>query len=130
MQNENVKLKTRNIDTKQRAFSLALRVIKLVDLLPKDPAAQIIGKQLLRSATSIGANIVEAQASASKKEYVNFFSIALKSANETKFWLGLLRDSKKANAEETNKLIAEAKEIANIIGASVITLKENIKNKR
>jgi four helix bundle protein len=117
-------------DFHKRVYLFALNTIKYIDGLSGGQSSNILSKQLLRSATSIGANIVEAQASASKKEYVNFFSIALKSANETKFWLGLLRDSKKANAEQTNKLIAEAKEIANIIGASVITLKENIKNKR
>jgi four helix bundle protein len=117
-------------DFHKRVYLFALHTIKYIDGLSGGQSSNILSKQLLRSATSIGANIVEAQASASKKEYVNFFSIALKSANETKFWLGLLRDSKKANAEETNKLLAEAKEIANIIGASVITLKENIKNKR
>ncbi len=117
-------------DFHKRVYLFALHTIKYIDGLPGGQSSNILSKQLLRSATSIGANIVEAQASASKKEYVNFFSIALKSANETKYWLGLLRDSKKANAEETNKLLAEAKEIANIIGASVITLKANIKDKK
>ena len=117
-------------DFHNRTYLFALHTIKYIDGLSGGQSSHILSKQLLRSATSIGANIVEAQASASKKEYVNFFSIALKSANETKYWLGLLRDSKKANAEETNKLLAEAKEIANIIGASVITLKANIKDKK
>ena len=117
-------------DFHKRVYLFALHTIKYIDGLSGGQSSNILSKQLLRSATSIGANIVEAQASASKKEYVNFFSIALKSANETKFWLGLLRDSKKANAEETNKLLAEAKEIANVLGASVLTLKANIKDKK
>ena len=114
-------------DFHKRIYLFALNIIKYIDGLSRDQSSNILSKQLLRSATSIGANIVEAQASASKREYVNFFSIALKSANETKYWLGLLRDSKKANAEETNKLLAEVKEIANILGSSIITIKANMK---
>jgi len=117
-------------DFHKRVYLFALNIIKYIDGLSGDQSSNILSKQLLRSATSIGANIVEAQASASKREYVNFFSIALKSANETKYWLGLLRDSKKANAEESNMLLKEAKEIANVLGASIITIKANIKDKR
>ena len=84
---------------------------------------QIISKQLLRSATSIGANIIEAQAGSSKKDFTNFFSHALKSANESKFWLGLLRDSKKGNQEEIEKLLQETIELSNILGSSILTLK-------
>ncbi|MBL7209654.1 MAG: four helix bundle protein, partial [Dehalococcoidia bacterium] len=70
---------------------------------------------LLRSATSIGANVVEAQGAGSRKDYTNFFTHALKSANETKFWLGLLRDSGKAEREVT--------ELVNILATSILTLK-------
>ena len=77
----------------------------------------------MRSACSIGANIMEAKASSSKKDYMNYFSIALKSANETIFWLSLVRDSKKADGVEADRLVKEAKEIANILGASLLTMK-------
>jgi len=84
------------IDIRKRAYLYALNIIKLLDKLDKtDLTAAIIAKQLLRSATSIGANVIEAQAGSSKKDFTNFFSYALKSANESKFWLGLLRDSQK-----------------------------------
>ena len=88
-----------------------------------DFTVQIIVKQLLRSATSIGANIIEAQAGSTKRDFTNFFNYALKSANESKFWLGLLRDSKKGNQDEINKLLQETIELANILGSSVLTLK-------
>ena len=121
MQNNNSKFK---INLKQRAYFYALAIIKFIDTLDKrDFSIQVIVKQLLRSATSIGANIIEAQSGSSKKDFTNFFNYALKSANESKFWLGLLRDSKKADKEKTNKLLKETDEIANILGSSVLTLK-------
>jgi len=92
MQNNRSKLKD---DFKRRIYGFALEIIKFVDKLQEDKTCIIIGTQLLRSATSIGANVIEANAASSKRDYTDFFNYALKSANETKFWLGLLRDSGK-----------------------------------
>ncbi len=83
----------------------------------------VIYKQLIRSATSIGANIIEAQAGSSRKDFTNFFSYALKSANESKFWLGLLRDSGKIDSGRASGLLNETAELANILASSIITLK-------
>ena len=89
MQNNNSKLK---INLKHRAYFYTLAIIKFIDTLDKkDFSVQVIVKQLLRSATIIGANIIEAQAGSTKKDFTNFFNYSLKSANESKFWLGLLR---------------------------------------
>jgi len=96
-------------------------ILVLVQL--KHERGEIIGNQLLRSATSIGANIVEANAASFRRDYTNFFNYALKSANETKFWLGLLRDSGKANKDRANGLLKETAEIANILASSILTLK-------
>lgn len=124
MQNYNLKRKTnKTFDLKKRVYIYALDIIEFLENLPKDYISQIIGKQLLRSATSIGANIIEAQAASSKKDFVNFFSIALKSANESKFWLVLLRDSQKAQSEAVNRLLEETNELGKIIGASILTAK-------
>jgi len=121
MQNNNSKFKT---DLKKRAYLYALEIIKFIDILDRrDLSVRIIGNQLLRSATSIGANIIEAQAGSTKRDFTNFFSYALKSANESKFWLGLIRDSKKGDEEKSNKLLKETNEIANILGFSILTLK-------
>lgn len=84
---------------------------------------KVISNQLIRSATSIGANVVEAKAASSRKDYTDFFNYTLKSANETKFWLGLLRDSGKANKDKTNKLLSETSELANILASSILTLR-------
>jgi four helix bundle protein len=68
--------------------------------LPKNTSSQIISKQLLRSGTSIGANYIEAQGSSSKKDFTNFFHHSLKSANESKFWLAIIRDTNKGDKKK------------------------------
>jgi four helix bundle protein len=120
MQDEKLKFKK---EFRQRVYRFALDVIEFTDRLPKEQASRILGDQLLRSATSIGANTTEAQGAVSKKDYTNFFSYALKSANETKFWLSLLQDSGKSQNEPSGKLLKEVTEIANILAASILTLK-------
>ena len=121
MKNNSTKVKT---DVKERSYIYALKVIKFLEVLDKkDFVVETIAKQLIRSATSVGANIVEAQAGRTKKDFANFLTHALKSANESKFWIGLLRDSGKVNLPEAQKLLDETHEIANILGASILTLK-------
>jgi four helix bundle protein len=111
------------MDSKTRTYEFSLKIIKFIDRLPNDMSTGIIARQLLRAATSIGANIIEAQASPSRKDFTNFFNHSLKSAHETKYWLCLLRDTSKANQETVKTLIKETDEIANILGSSIITLK-------
>jgi four helix bundle protein len=67
--------------------------------------------------------VIEAQAASSRKDYTNFFTHALKSANECKFWLGLLRDSGRGEKESVGRLLREATEIANILATSILTLR-------
>lgn len=120
MQNDKEKFKT---ELKRRIYNWVLRLIKFVDKLLKDSSTHIMARQLMRSGSSIGANYIEAQAGSSKKDFVNFLQYALKSANESKFWLALLRDSGKADKKEANDLLDELIEIANILGSSVLTVK-------
>ncbi|MHC4488404.1 MAG: four helix bundle protein [Planctomycetota bacterium] len=120
MQNQNSKSKT---DLKCRAYQYSVGIIEFLDTLPKDTSSQVITKQLLRSATSIGANIVEAKGASSKRDFTNFFSHSLKSANESLYWLGLLRDAKKINHPQLEYLLNETKELANMLGSSILTLK-------
>lgn len=88
----------------------------------------VIRRQVIRGGTSIGANYFEASAASSKKDYINFFRHALKSANETRFWLGLVNDTGsvpnilKVDLEDLRK---ETHEIANILAASIITMTKN-----
>ena len=120
MQNQNSKPKT---ELKHRAYLYSIKIIELIDTLPEDISTGVIAKQLLRSATSIGANVVEAKGATSKRDFTNFFSHSLKSANESLYWLGLLRDAKKINNPQLEYLLNETKELANILGSSILTLK-------
>lgn len=106
-----------------RAFLLARRVIALINKFPKTIAAKIIESQLLRAITSIGANIIEAQAASSKRDFVNFLNHALKSGNESKFWLALSKDLSESLTSEINDLIKETDEIVKILGSSILTLR-------
>ena len=96
--------------------------LKFLDTLPKnDSLCKTADNQLIRCGTSIGANYVEAIAGSSKKEFTNFLGHALKSANESKFWLALLRDAGKRSKEEIGELLKELIEIANILASSIRT---------
>lgn len=107
----------------QRAFALARKTIALVDKFPKKRSAWVITDQLLRAVTSIGANIIEAQAASSRKDFVNFLNYSLKSGNETKFWLTLARDLDSNLIEEINMLLKETEEVVKILWASVATIR-------
>jgi four helix bundle protein len=120
MQDARLKFKE---EFRRRVYQFALDVIRFIERLPKEQTSRIIGDQLLRSATSIGANVAEAQGAVSKKDYTNFFAHALKSANETKFWISLLQDSGKSQKELSGKLLKEVTEIANVLATSILTLK-------
>ncbi len=120
MKNDKEKFKT---EFKKRVYFWIIGLIKFLDSLPKDTITQRITDQLLRSGSSIGANYIEAQASSSKKDFTNFLHYSLKSANESKFWLALLRDTARGDKKEIEKFLKELIEIANILGSSILTLK-------
>ena len=120
MENDSSKFKN---EFKKRLYNWVLRLIKFIDKLPKDSVGNVLGNQLLRSGTSILANYIEANSASSKKDFINFFNHSLKSANESKVWLTLLRDTNKGNQEELKWLLEELIQIANIFASSILTLK-------
>ena len=123
-QNHNSNLKT---DLKIRAYKFSLSVIFFVNSFPNKKVYYVIRDQLLRSATSIGANIVEAKSSSSKREFIKFYEIALKSSNETKYWLCLTRDSKMLEQNQikiVNSLLEESIQISKILASSLLTMKK------
>jgi four helix bundle protein len=120
MQNDRSKFKE---DFKRRLYGFTLKLVEFLDKLPRDNVSVRIGDQLLRSGTSIIGNYVEARAASSRKDFTNFLNTALKSANESKLWLALLRDSGRAKADDTAWFLRELDEIANILASSVLTLK-------
>jgi four helix bundle protein len=120
MQNDKVKFKK---DFKRRLYAFTLKLIEFIDKLPNDNVSKRIGDQLLRSGTSIIGNYIEGQAASSKKDFTNYFNTSLKSANESKLWLALLRDSGRAKAEDVSWFLDELDEVAKIFGSSILTLK-------
>lgn len=109
-----------------RIYNFVLRLIRFLNKLPQVQVIKEIISQLMRSSTSMGANYFEAQGASSKKDYQNFFAYALKSSNETKFWLSVLIDSglvPQNLVPEAKWLLQEAKELANIFAASILTIK-------
>ena len=119
-------VKSNKLDIRQRCYQFSLDIIELADKLPQKRSAWVISDQLLRSATSIGANLVEARSSSSRLEFKKFFAISLKSANETMYWLGLLKDSKLLDRTIVENLEQEATEIGKMLGSAVIKLKKNL----
>ncbi|OGE83916.1 MAG: hypothetical protein A3B23_03440 [Candidatus Colwellbacteria bacterium RIFCSPLOWO2_01_FULL_48_10] len=109
---------------KKRLYQWVLRLVKFVDSLRKEDTHGVIGKQLLRSGTSILANYIEAQSASSRKDFINFLNHSLKSANESKVWLMLLKDTNKGDQKEVQWLLEELIEMANMIGKSLLTLKQ------
>ena len=107
----------------KRCYRYSIAVIKLTRDLPEKRAYWVVTDQLIRSATSIGANIIEGKSASSKKDFAHYYEIALKSANETKYWPGLMRDALDTDKDTVSKLMKEADELAKILAASLITMK-------
>lgn len=112
-------------DLRERSYEFSKRLVLFLSKLEFKKLFYPIVDQLLRSATSIGANIIEGMAGNSRKNLINFFSIALRSANETKYWLRLIRDTMNISDGEMGYLIAESDEISKILAKSILTMKRN-----
>ena len=112
-----------------KAYSFALEVIKTYKLLTNEKKEYVLSKQLLRSATSIGANINEAIAGQSKRDFVYKLNISLKEARETNYWLNLLKDSGYINLVEFELLNNKCNEIIKMLTSIIMTTKERYFNK-
>ena len=106
---------------KERSFSFALEIIKLVQGLPKNTACFELGKQLMRFGTSIGASIEEAIGASSKKDFIHKINISKKEARETHYWLKLLSESQLTHNAKIQQLINESNELINILTSIVKT---------
>lgn len=103
-------------DLCERAFQFALRIVNLCQRLSKNPGVgQTISKQLLRSGTSIGANVEEGQAAQSRADFVSKYSIARKEARETHYWLRLLAESQIVSLTQIDGLLTESNELIAIL---------------
>ena len=112
-----------------KSYNFALKIVKVVASLPKNSAGQVLGKQLIKSGTSIGANVEEAQGAASKKDFINKITISNKEARETRYWLKLIRDSKMIKIDQVELLLEDCDAIINILTAIIKTSKHSMNSK-
>jgi len=110
-------------DLKARTKALALSIIRLYEPLPKTVEAQVIGKQILRSGTSVGAQYREAHRSRSDAEFISKMEGALQELDETTYWLELLTEANVIREEHLTDLLREADELTAIFVASVRRVK-------
>ena len=116
-------------DIESRTFDFSVTLLRFSKTVPRDDTSYIIIKQLIRAGTSIGANVTEGRASASKKDFINFYYHALKSARETIYWLRLLDTTLSQNTHQGScgKLTEEAGEISRILGKIVVNARKNMR---
>lgn len=111
--------------TKEKSYSFALEIIKISKAIQKDNEF-VLSKQLLRSGTSIGALIREAEYAQSKADFINKLSIALKEASETAYWIDLIKDSKLYDVQDMLNLKERCEELIRLLTASIKTLKKHL----
>ena len=113
-------------ELKQRTKDFAIRVVKLYRSLPHTPDAQTLGKQVLRSGTSVAANYRAVCRTRSKADFISKMGVVLEEADETVFWLELLIETGVLNADRTSALLKEANELLAVFGASLRTSKQGL----
>ena len=113
----------------EKSYSLALRIIKLYLFLSKEKREFVLSKQILRSGTAIGALISEAKFAQSKADFINKMHVSLKEANETLYWLSLLKDSNHITMEIYNSIFPEANAIVYLLIAILKNAKRLKNNK-
>lgn len=107
----------------ERTIRYSLLIIELFKKLQKDSAGKIIGRQLLRSATSIGANVHEAQGAQSKADFIAKISIAHKETYESAYWLRVVREAKLVSERTLVEIIDETSQLVKILSSILITSK-------
>ncbi len=129
--NEDNKIENKPYDICDRTFQFALRIINLCTFLNEKPGvARELSKQLIRSGTSIGANLQESQSAQSTADFIHKLEIALKEAKETKYWLSLINSSKIVTEDRLISLINEINELIKILSTIIIKKKQNAKTNK
>src|SRR5436305_12778873 len=113
---------------RDKSYAFAVRVVKLYRFLCDEKREYVLSKQLLRSGTAIGALVREAEFGQSKADFVSKMSIALKEANETVYWLDLLRDTGYLNENMIKSIANDCIELVKLLVATVKTAKERTMN--
>ena len=113
-----------NGDMPARTFAFATSIVDAIDHLPQNTKGWVIGKQLLRSGTSVGANTEEADCALTDREFAQFCNIARREAAESRFWLRLRADRNLLNVEVAQSLIVEADQLVRILSTIVRKTRE------
>jgi four helix bundle protein len=113
-------------DITDRTFNFAVRIVNLCKVLDEKPGVgRILSKQLIRSGTSIGANVEESQSGQSKADFVHKLEIALKEARETRYWLRIMITTEIIEQSKLSSLLNESEELIKIIAAIIVKTKQN-----
>ncbi len=112
-------------DIKERTFRFGVDIVKLVLTLPRNSAGYAISNQLVRSGTSIGANVTEAQNCGTKKEFIHTLTISLKEARETEYWLRIINEVSLAEQKIVDRLLIEVNELIKILTSIIKKSKLN-----
>ena len=111
---------------KEKSYKFALRIVRLCKHLTEEKKEYILSKQILRSGTSIGANIAEGNQAQSKADFIHKLSVANKEAFETEYWLCLLRDGEFITEKQSQSLLLDCNELQKILITSIKTAKLSI----
>ena len=109
---------------RDKSYLFAIRIVKLSQYLQTEKKEYILSKQIIRSGTAIGALIKEAEFGQSKPDFINKLNIALKEANETEYWIMLLKDTDYLTEQQFTSIIEECRELIKMLVASIKTLKQ------
>lgn len=110
-----------------KSFAFAVRIVNLYKYLNSEKKEFVLSKQLLRSGTSIGANISESQNAQSTNDFISKLSIALKEARESKYWIELLKETEYLTGREADSLINDLEELLKLLVSIIKTTKEKLK---
>ena len=124
-----MKTKEENIVV-QKSYMFSVRCVNLYKYLSEEKHDSVIGKQLLRSGTSIGANVKEALRGYSKADFASKISIALKEASETEYWIEILRDTGYITTSQADSMLKDCVELIKILMSIVKKTKENINKEK
>lgn len=107
----------------EKSYKFSLRIIKLYKYLCEEKKEYVLSKQILKSGTSIGANINESQAAESKQDFVHKLGVAAKEIRETIYWLNLLKDSNYIDSKSFNSILKDCEELKKIVTSIILTAK-------
>ncbi len=112
-------------DIKERTYAFGLEIVRLSKRIPDDRTGRVLGNQVLKSGTSIGANVQEATAAYSREEFTYRMTVALRESRETLYWLNMIRDAGLVKADDVQDVLRESEEIGKVIGAIIKTTRRN-----